>query len=198
MNCLLCDQSFRAEVSWQALIVQTFPAVICTRCRQSFERAQSTEEVTALFTYNDAMKAYIQRYKFLKDVALAHVFRNELYVALHKRREKIVPVPLHHERLLERTFSQVHELLHAAKIPYIDMLRKEINDRQSQKTLQERKSGQNRFSLCEQFDVKDEELLIVDDIYTTGATVNDIKQLLLSNGAKKVSIFVLVKVKSDE
>lgn len=198
MNCLLCDDRFHEPLSWRTLLLQRFPASCCTRCYEQFEHAVPNEDVEALFTYNDAMKDFMKRYKFMKDAVLANVFRNELHRALYKRHETIVPVPLHRERLYERTFSQVELLLEAARIPYVQLLKKEIHDTQSKKTLRERQNSEKRFTLRQQIDVIDKSFLIVDDIYTTGATLNEIKQLLLSHGAKKVSCFVLAKVKNDE
>lgn len=198
MNCLLCDEPFFEPLSWKTLLLQKFPSSCCMRCYEKFERAERSDDVEALFTYNEAMREFIKRYKFSGDAVLAHVFRNDIYAALHRRTETIVPVPLHNERLYERTFSQVELLLNAAHIPHVQVLKKEINDTQSKKTLHERQNSEKRFTLCEQFHVNDKHFLIVDDIYTTGATLQEIKNLLLLHGAKKVSSFVLAKVKSDE
>ena len=198
MICLLCDRPFQASSSWYDVMLCKFPPVICERCRESFEAAEPNDDVEALFTYNDAMKHYIERYKFGKDVALAEVFRSDIYEALRNRRETIVAVPLHEERLHERTFSQVHCLLEAAHIPYANILKKVVHDQQSKKTLAERQHSKNRFLLHEEICIQGQEFLIVDDIYTTGATVGEIKNILLSHGATKVSSFVLAKVKSNK
>ncbi|MEE1131126.1 MAG: ComF family protein [Caryophanon sp.] len=198
MICLLCDRPFQASSSWYDVVLRKFPPVICERCRESFEAAEPNDDVEALFTYNAAMKDYMERYKFGKDVALAQVFRSDIYEALRNRRETIIPVPLHRERLHERTFSQVHYLLEMAHIPYANILKKAVHDQQSKKTLAQRQNNKNRFLLQQEMCIQGQEFIIVDDIYTTGATVGEIKNLLLSNGAKKVSCFVLVKVKSNK
>ena len=59
-------------------------------------------------------------------------------------------------------------------------------------------NNKNRFLLQGEICIQGQEFIIVDDIYTTGATVGEIKNILLSHGATKVSSFVLAKVKSNK
>lgn len=192
MRCLLCDTKFAPQPTWTQLLYERFSPTICTLCEDSFERC---DDDSALFMYNEAMKDYLHRYKFLKDVALAHVFRQPLHEALKKRQEIIVPVPLHAQRLQERTFSQVHELLDAADIKYADLLEKVVNDRQAKKTKQQRLDSKHRFSLQPNAHVEGCDILVIDDILTTGATLADIRQLLRNHGASKVLFFTLIRAK---
>ena len=128
-HCLICGRELDDGVTW-LYFAERFPKVICTRCEQRFElcnaqgKAEASNESTklsehiALYNYNEAMKDYLHRYKFMKDVVLAKVFRKELNACLRRLNGLVVPIPLHEEKLQERTFAQVDELLNEATIPY--------------------------------------------------------------------------------
>lgn len=190
MRCYLCERVFLPQPTWSQLFTTRYEAVICERCNEQFERIDGGK---ALFAYNAAMKDYLHRYKFLKDVALAQVFRQDIHRALRHRQELIVPVPLHKNRLQERTFSHVHELLEQADIMYTNMLMKCVDDRQSQKTLQQRQADTKRFDVLPHVPIVNKRIVIFDDIFTTGATIFSIQQLLYEHGASHVDYITLIQ-----
>ena len=53
------------------------------------------------------------------------------------------------------------------------------------------KNQKNAFKLRREEKILNKNIILFDDIYTTGATVNEIKNLLLKSGAKNVKIIVL-------
>ena len=69
------------------------------------------------------MREYLHQFKFLQDVLLAGVFANELRTHL-KGNPIIVPIPMHPEKKIQRTFAHVDELLKSARIPYTHLLEK--------------------------------------------------------------------------
>lgn len=139
------------------------------------------------------MQDYIHRYKFMHDVILAKVFREEIHHYLYKRKEVIVPIPMHPEKLKERTFSHVDELLKEANISYVHYLEKMTTETQGEKSRKERLNIPQIFKLKENLPIKNVEILLVDDIYTTGTTIRRAKELLLASGAKSVKAFTLIR-----
>ncbi len=123
-HCLLCAQLLKDPISWTALLTKRFQPTICEKCSARFENSQSA---TALYQYNNAMKEYLHQYKFLQDVALAKVFRQELYDRFKHEKATIIPIPMHPLKQKERTFSHMEELLKAANIPYSQLLEKNDN-----------------------------------------------------------------------
>jgi len=115
-NCLICSQLLKLTISWKMLLTKRYSPTICTGCTARFEQSQSA---TALYQYNEAMKDYLHQFKFLQDVALAKVFRQELYARFNKEEAIILPIPMHPFKQQERTFSHTDELLKAAHIPYV-------------------------------------------------------------------------------
>lgn len=147
----------------------------------------------SLYYYNDAMKDYLHRYKFMKDVLLSKVFREEIYQALKNREEIIVPIPIHPLKKKERTFAHVDELLKQSNIPFHHLLEKRTNETQGEKSREERLKTPQLFKLKSNVQVKNKKILLIDDIYTTGTTIKHAKNLLLEAGAKEVKAFTLIR-----
>jgi ComF family protein len=112
----------------------------------------------------------------------------------------LVPVPLHIRRLRERGFNQalllVKELSKRTGIPYAERALKKIKDTPFQITLKKRERRKN---LTRAFQVKDREaikgkaVMLVDDVYTTGTTVNQCSRALHMAGAEKVAVLTVAR-----
>ncbi|KEK10087.1 competence protein ComFC [Lysinibacillus sphaericus] len=189
-HCLICSQLLKASVTWKSLLIKQFTPTICTRCTARFEQSQS---VTALYQYNDAMKDYLHQFKFLQDVALAKVFRQELYARFNKEKAMILPIPMHPLKQQERTFSHTNELLKAADIPYIQLLEKTTTETQGSKNREQRLRAAPLFRLKEGANVEHKDYLLFDDIKTTGTTLQHAADVLMQAGAKNVQYFTLIE-----
>lgn len=197
-DCLLCNKQLSIVPSWKSLLALEERKIICENCSNQFERADIKEEgnligqVTSLYTYNEAMKDYLHQFKFLQDIALAPVFRQELH-ALLKGKQNIVPIPVHQERRIQRTFSQVEALLDGANIPYIDVLEKRDEVTMGEKTREERLAMKPLFQLKPTLEILPETYILFDDIYTTGTTLNYAAKVLKVAGAKRVEAVTLIR-----
>lgn len=194
-HCLLCNVVLVEEPTWTMLLSSKLPKTICSECEGKFEPAETNtdENLTYLYKYNEAMKDFIHRYKFMHDVLLAKVVRDKIREKLYRTKAIIIPIPMHPLKLKERTFAHVDELLKAANIPFQHHLEKITTEAQSEKSRQERLNTPQIFKLREGTDVRNKEILLVDDIYTTGTTMNHARRILLEAGAKSVKAFTLIK-----
>ena len=220
MICLLCGQEFsKKEQFLNLILMKKDNNGVCLNCQKTFERigevhcpncfrkgfsqqcpdCQAWEKQDhhvsheALFTYNAPMKDYFSKYKFQGDILLRDVFSKEVKQALKKYKNyTFIPVPISPKRLEERQFNQVTAILEVAKISYQNLLIKKDIGKQSEKTRKERLETLNPFSLKEVTRVP-ENVLIIDDIYTTGATLKGIYQLFYENGTKNVKSFTIVR-----
>ena len=166
----------------------------CEDC-QEWERKGKSVNHKALYYYNEKMKEYFQKYKFQGDQLLAGLFAEEVKLALKKYKGyTIVPIPLSDERNEKRGFNQVTAILETARIPYQDVLKKKNTKAQSQKNKKERLKTEQAFERKE-FKNKSwpEKILIMDDIYTTGATIERAKEMLNVNGVKEIRSFSLAR-----
>lgn len=197
-NCLLCETIIKKSPSWQSLLNCEEEKIICESCSKSFERADSISKTTylssvlSLYTYNEAMRNYLHQFKFLQDIALAAVFQKELTIALTDK-HNIIPIPVHKEKRVARTFGQVEALLDYAKIPYENKLEKRDQTVMGEKKRQERLKMAPLFHLTSNADIQRQTYTLVDDIYTTGTTLDHAAKVLLEAGAKEVVAVTLIR-----
>ena len=221
-NCLLCDQElFKQESLRDLILMKKENLTMCDNCKNKFEPVSEASCKTcckkssetscedcqewerkgksvnhkALYYYNEEMKEYFQKYKFQGDQLLAGLFAEEVKAALKKYKGyTIVPIPLSDERNEKRGFNQVTAILESAGIPYQDLLIKKDTKAQSQKNKKERLKTEQAF---ERKELKNkswpEKIMIIDDIYTTGATIERAKEMLHVNGVKEIRSFSLAR-----
>ncbi len=147
------------------------------------------------FKYNDKQHMY----KLFGKLIASHIINHDLeYVDL------IVSVPLHKDREKKRGFNQT-----ALLAKYVGRKLNIITDTKnlirSKKTKVQNKLNRSErisnisgvFDLRDKDIFKDKNVLLIDDIYTTGSTVDEISKLLLKNGVKKVFV-VTVSITPNE
>ena len=220
MKCLLCGQTMKTILTFSSLLlIKNDDSCLCSDCDSTFERigeehcpncmkiGLSTNcqdcqfwckegiEVShrAIFTYNQAMKDFFSRYKFDGDFLLRKVFASVLSAELRKYKEyQFVVIPLSPERLLDRGFNQVEGLVEAAGFKYLDLLEKREERASSSKSRSERLTTELPFFIKSGASIP-KKILLIDDIYTTGTTINRVKKLLEEAGAEDVKTFALVR-----
>lgn len=115
----------------------------------------------------------------------------------------IVPVPLHPRRLRWRGFNQAvllgREISREWGIPLDPFVLIRGTDTQPQSTLSLKERGANvrgAFRVAPRRIVEGMRLLLVDDIYTSGATLNECARVLLRSGAREVRVLTLGRTDS--
>ncbi len=177
--------------------------LICEDCK---EHIDSEIYNRSAVLYNDFMKEKIALYKYRGKESLSNVFSQMLVIAYEEYFQKmdinmLTFVPLHSIRLKERGFNQSEQL--ARKLSYYIGI--PINDTLERVKYTEKQSKQNKKErlqhIRDSFEVKESSLpsisnknmLIIDDIYTTGATINECSRILKKAGANKVYSLTLAR-----
>lgn len=113
----------------------------------------------------------------------------------------IMPVPLHIKRLRERGFNQSLILARAlAKkwlIPLDFSLLKRHKSTLTQTGLHKTERKQNikgAFEVSDKNKIAGKNVLLIDDVYTTGATINECAKTLIKAGAQNVTVLTLARV----
>lgn len=128
----------------------------------------------SLYEYNEAMKKYMHTYKFMGDYRLRRVFEKQMARAVQRRPvDLIIPVPVHERTWQTRGFNQVCGLLEAIPLDCGVLTPRQQckNVPQSAKNREERLQTEQPFQIVHPERICQKEVLLVDDVYTTGRTL---------------------------
>jgi ComF family protein len=113
----------------------------------------------------------------------------------------IIPVPLHIKRLRQRGFNQSLILAQALakkwQIPVNFSLLKRHKFTLTQTGLNKTERKQNikgAFEVSDKKNIAGKNVILIDDVYTTGATINECAKILTKAGAQKVTVLTLARV----
>ena len=113
----------------------------------------------------------------------------------------IIPVPLHIKRLRERGFNQSLVLARALakkwQIPIDFSLLKRHKFTETQTGLHKAERNKNikgAFEVSDKKKIDGKNIILIDDVYTTGATINECAKTLIKAGAQKVAVLTLARV----
>lgn len=174
----------------------------CSKCltnKPAFEMAR------AILHYNDAAAKLVHSFKYAGKTychstfsALKSLSTSVTDLVLP---DLIVPVPLHVKRLRERGFNQAVILAHLffpdnkQQIAAEMLLRTRITVPQTGLSGKDRRKNlKNAFAIGQTDKIKGKSVLLVDDVYTTGTTINECAKILKKHGAKNVQALTLARV----
>jgi ComF family protein len=172
-------------------------ASVCGRC---LTHPPAFDRTVALCAYAPPVDYMIQQLKFAGQLFFAAVLGALLarHTASRISPERIIPVPLHASRLRERGFNQAMELAR----PIARHLSLPLDIRTCRKTrataAQSGMSRRGRHSnIKHAFAVRGKlasaHIALVDDVMTTGSTVNELARVLKLHGAREVTVIVVAR-----
>ena len=174
--------------------------------KSNYDKKLYFDKQIYIFLYKDIIRKLILDYKFREKSYLYKIFseiiiKNEKICRILKSYDIIIPVPIHKKRKKQRGYNQ-SELI-ARDIAFeIENLKienkviiKNINNKQQgllNKT-ERIKNVKNVYQIENVEKIKNKRIILFDDIYTTGSTVNEISRILKQNGAKEILVVTLAK-----
>jgi ComF family protein len=198
--CVACEADFfpasRARCARCALPLASPEAEICGRCLADPPHFDAT---TALADYVPPVDGMVTALKFSARLDLAIVFGRLLARRSPAAGGAIVAaVPLAFERIAERGFNQSQQIARAfceaRCMPLATDLLRRIRHTLPQQSLKFDERHRNvRGAFEVTGDVRSKTLLIVDDVMTTGSTLNEIARILRQAGAARVHNLVVAR-----
>lgn len=173
--------------------VGEFSERICEDCRWWEDHLPIHIQHTASFHYTTFAQEWMSRYKFEGDCNMARLLVPTLKALKEKWKDAcVVPIPTSSKSLKHRGFHAVSYPLELAGIPHSTLLL-HIGEgkKQSDKTKEERIYSEQPF-ICDktkQMPSKSKRIVIVDDVFTTGATMRHAYQALLQQGFTAISSY---------
>lgn len=158
-----------------------------------------------LFKYEGIIKERLINFKFHQKAYIYKSFvnfliKNEKICRFLKSYDIIIPVPIHYNRKVTRGYNQSallsKNIAIKLQIDYDEkVLLKRVNNKpQSTKNKQERKNNViGVYYIKNKEKIFNKKVLLVDDIYTTGSTVNECAKILKIAGAKAIDVFTVAK-----
>lgn len=199
--------------------VRFISAPLCTRCGEPFEFAlgdgavcgecmrsePSFAKARAAFRYDEHSRQLVTSFKYGDQTQLAPIYGAWLERAgkeLIEASEVIVPVPLSYWRFISRRYNQSAILAHAlAKktgLPVLpDGLRRTRHTQAqaglTRKQRQDNVRGAFAIGRRRQDRIRGKSVLLIDDVMTTRATIDECSKALLKGGAASVNVLTLAK-----
>ena len=193
-HCNRCGKPFHSEIVADHLCGECLTRKKYLRCARS------------VGYYDGVLRKAIHllKYKLKSNLAvpLGDIMANQMQSFFSETEyHSIMPVPLHPRRLRERGFNQALALARVIGKKYrinlnsYNLTRNRETKPQVGLSEHDRIDNvKNAFSLLKSDRITDKDVLLVDDVYTSGNTVEECAKVLIRAGAHKVDVLTLARV----
>lgn len=178
----------------------------CSKCREE-KILNSTDTVTPVFSYRLWNKELLYRWKIKEDRSISVLFAYFVHQVLKQLKYQIVvPVPPRKGKIQKKGWDQIDELCTYLEkvfgIKVLHILKRNSTEQQKKLNRKERldtissaydmESEEKVFSELKCFNgIMPEEVCLIDDVCTTGATIECCADILKKNGIKIVNVITL-------
>jgi ComF family protein len=196
--CAVCGLPFSVAVEGSSL------------CGACLEEPPNFSRARAALAYNDASKDIILALKYGDKTHAVETFAPMMLQAgrdVVAASDIIIPVPLHFTRLWQRRFNQAALLAQALgrraglRVENDALIRAENTIPQRGLSRRERNDNvKNAFAVRpgKQSLIAQKNILLIDDVFTSGATLNACARMLLKSGAAAVNVLTIARVTREE
>ena len=170
-------------------------------------------QVRAAAEYKGIVRDAVQLFKYHSKLSMAKPLEHLLFQSFLQYYENLpidllMPMPLHRSKMRKRGFNQAYFLSRNFKKLYYQafcrspswdmdlesLIRIKKTEPQTGFDIEERKKNlKDAFKIVRQDRIKAKHILLVDDVFTTGATCNEAAKELLRHGAARVDALVLAR-----
>ena len=221
-RCFLCEQTFAgSSADFCPHCQEDLPVVqpacyqcgiqlkstLVSHCGRCLTKPPSYDRVISAFGYTNPIRQLMARYKFQHQLSLAPIFARALLARIkigNPDIEALLPVPLHPIRLRQRGFNQAIELAQPiAKACQKPLLLNSIKRNRNTETQSDLSAKQRNKNLRGAFGciqpLRHKSIAIIDDVMTTGSTVNELAKTLKQNGVEYVEVWCVARanIKND-
>jgi len=194
-SCLQCGEPIDGDLPDSA-------NHICGSCRLN---PPYFDETIFSLLYEEKTRELIHHFKFRNKPSIYIIFSRLISAVLHRKEnigeyDFLIPVPLYVTRLLKRGYNQSYLLAKGVaenfNIPLRADLVQRVRETKPQIELKRNERAKNikgAFKVTSTDMVNGKNIILVDDIMTTGATLNEISRILKKSGAKRIASLVVAR-----
>ncbi|MBD1381389.1 ComF family protein [Metabacillus arenae] len=198
--CEECEQQFKLLTGPICTVCgRMTEEPVCSDCSRWQNQPEWKDTLVcnrSTYEYNDFMKEVLAAFKYRGDAELVYVFKyafENTFKKYFQENDMIVPIPSSKERLYERGFNQAKLLAECLDLSIYEPITRLHHEKQSKKSRQERIQTKNVFQMTSPSAISNQNILLIDDLYTTGTTLRHAAKILLEHGAKSVSSLTLIR-----
>lgn len=176
------------------------PSSICGTCFNKFHFIYETIYLDgvkglALYEYNDFFRSLLYQLKGCYDIELKDVFLERVKMILHMqfRTFFLLKVPSWTGDDEERGFNHLDVIFESLKLPSLHCVKKKFKFKQSDLKRRERELIEDKLEIIEGSDITNKNILIVDDVMTTGSSLKAMIKLIKPYCPNKIVFLVLAK-----
>ena len=169
-----------------------------------FELESSSVMAYSACLYEGALKEFIHSFKYKGKTTLTGIFAKLMIDYIKENPEIagidiITAVPLHKSRLRKREFNQSSLLADKIAVEFGIRVKDTLEKTGKTKYQNELPKAERlinlkgAFKVCVNEDIKGKDVLLIDDVMTTGATLDECALTLISGGANRVICFTLAR-----
>ncbi len=172
-------------------------------CNECWRNSNSLDTIRSVFIFEGVTRMAIHEFKYHNLRALSHCLSG--FMAQYFRENQLVgdillPVPLHDRRLKERGYNQsellAREISKVIALPVKVNLVKRVKDNKPQArtvSVKERRINMLNAFVCTSSEVYGKDIVIIDDVCTSGATLESCAGALKAGGARNIVGFTLAR-----
>lgn len=170
-------------------------AGICNECYKRIRRVNNLNEYRSFGYYSGELKKLILEFKYNNNFLAGKILTDFIINMLSSYKleaDLITSIPTTKKKIRQRGFNQSEVLAEgvadALNMPYIRTLYKAKESRE-QKSLSKKLREENikgMYIFNSKQNISGKKIILLDDVITTGATINECSRILYKNGAKKV------------
>lgn len=210
-SCLLCGSDAAGQLLCLACQddLPNLPSALCPLCNEQTTHSERCgaclkdtpffDRTTARFRYDFPVDRIIHALKYGHQLAVANWLAKQMAESMNKDDlDLIIPMPLHPSRLRERGFNQSAEIArylgNRLELPVDRSALHRIRATPPQAELPVRERQRNVRGAFEcHSDFRGRHLLLIDDVMTTGATLNECARVLKLHGARRITVAVAAR-----